>query len=107
MQRLHDAPRLAVERDRPAGGRVEHRHADRRGLDQRLEVGARLPLGPVGARAWPGTSAIRSGPSRSRKCSKSLGPSAHSAIAWCSSSVKPAVTKSWGAPVSSMVAMAA
>ena len=38
---LDDAPRLAVERDRMAGCGVEHRHADRRGLDQGLEVGPR------------------------------------------------------------------
>ena len=29
------------ERDRIAGAGVEHRHADRRGLDERLEVGPR------------------------------------------------------------------
>ena len=33
--------RLTVERDRPAGGRVQHHDADRRGLDQCLEVGPR------------------------------------------------------------------
>ena len=38
---LGDAPRLTVERDRPGGGRVQHHDADRRGLDQRLEVGPR------------------------------------------------------------------
>ena len=38
---LDDAPRLTVERDRPAGGRVQHHDADRRGLDQCLEVGPR------------------------------------------------------------------
>ena len=59
------------------------------------------------ARTWAGTSAIRIGPSRSRKCSNSFGPSDHSAIARCSASVKPEVTKSTGAPASSMVAMAA
>ena len=42
-QLLHDAPGLAVER-RPARLRVEDRHAHRRGLDQRLEVGARAAL---------------------------------------------------------------
>ena len=38
---LGDAPRLTVERDRPAGGRVQRHDADRRGLDQCLEVGPR------------------------------------------------------------------
>ena len=33
-----------------AGPAVEHDDADRRGLDQRLEVGARAPLGAVGPR---------------------------------------------------------
>ena len=49
-QTLDDAPRLAVERDRAAGADVEHHDADRRGLDQRLEVGPRPLLGAVGAR---------------------------------------------------------
>ena len=39
-QPFDDAPRLAIERRRMAGSRVEHHHADRRGLDQGLEVGA-------------------------------------------------------------------
>ena len=42
--------RLAVERDRATGADVEHHDADRRGLDQRLEVGAGPLLGAVGAR---------------------------------------------------------
>ena len=41
----------------------------------------------------------------SRKCSKSRGPSDDSAIRRCSSAVKPEVTKSCGAPASSMVLM--
>ena len=49
---------------------------------------------------------MRTGPGRSRKCSKSRGPSGHSAMRRCSASVKPEVTKSCGAPASSMVAMA-
>ena len=49
-QALHDAPRLEVERGRVAGADVEHHDADRRGLDQRLEVGPRPLLGAVGAR---------------------------------------------------------
>ena len=49
-QPLHDAPRLAVERDRPAALRVEHHDAHRGGLDQRLEIGARAALVAVGAR---------------------------------------------------------
>ena len=49
-QALDDAPGLAVERDRVAGAPVQHDDADRRGLDQRLEVGAGAPLGAVGAR---------------------------------------------------------
>ena len=49
-QALHDPRRLAVERHRLAGPGIEHQHADRRGLDQGLQVGARLPLGPVGVR---------------------------------------------------------
>ena len=49
---------------------------------------------------------MRSGPGRSRKNSKSRGPSGHSTMSRCSSAVKPEVTKSWGAPASSMVAMA-
>ena len=47
-QALDDSPRLAVERDRVAGANVEHHDADRRGLDQRLEVGAGALLGAVG-----------------------------------------------------------
>ena len=47
---LHDPFRLAVDRHRLAGPGIEYQHADRRGLDQGLEVGARLALGPVGAR---------------------------------------------------------
>ena len=49
-QALHDPPRLAVQRDRPAGGRVEDDDRDRRGVDQRFEVGAGAPLVTVGAR---------------------------------------------------------
>ena len=49
-QTLDDAPRLAIERGRVAGADVEHHDADRRGLDQRLEVGPRPLLGAVGPR---------------------------------------------------------
>ena len=48
-QALDDPSRLAVDRDRAAGRRVEDHHADRRGLDQRLEVGAGALLVAVGA----------------------------------------------------------
>ena len=44
MQPRGDAPRLAVEGERRAGGDVEHHYADRAGLDQRLQVGPGLPL---------------------------------------------------------------
>ena len=49
-QAVHDPPGLAVERDRVARPHVEHHDADRRGLDQRLEVGPGAALGAVGAR---------------------------------------------------------
>ena len=49
-QTLDDAPGLTVERGQAAGADVEHDDADRRGLDQRLEVGPRPLLGAVGAR---------------------------------------------------------
>ena len=49
-QALDDAPRLAVERDGPAGAGVEDHDPDRRGLDQGLEVGPRAPLAAVRAR---------------------------------------------------------
>ena len=46
-QALHDALRLAVERHRLAGLRIEHSDADQRGLDQGLEVGTRaLAMAP-------------------------------------------------------------
>ena len=48
-QAFQDPPGLPVDRHRTPGRRVEHQDADRRGLDQRLEPGPRLPLGPVGA----------------------------------------------------------
>ena len=51
-QALDDPPGLAVERDRVAGANVEHHDADRRGLDQRLEVGAGALLGAVGPAHW-------------------------------------------------------
>ena len=44
-----DAVGLAVEQDRPAGCGIEHHHADRRGLDQGLQVGPGPTLVPVGA----------------------------------------------------------
>ena len=46
---LADAPRLLVERQWDAALRVEHDDADRRGLDQRLQVGAGAPLVAVRA----------------------------------------------------------
>ena len=49
-QALHEPARLAVDRDRTAGRHVEHQHAERRGLDQRLKAGAGAPLGAVGPR---------------------------------------------------------
>ena len=49
-QAVDDPPGLAVERDRVAGTNVEHDDADRRGLDQRLEVRAGAVLGAVGPR---------------------------------------------------------
>ena len=49
-QTLDDAPGLAVERGQAACADVEHHDADRRGLDQRLEVGPGALLGAVGAR---------------------------------------------------------
>ena len=48
-QALDDPPRLAVERGRAPGADVEHHDADRRGLDQGLEVGTGAPFGAVGA----------------------------------------------------------
>ena len=44
-----DAPRLPVERERRAVRGVQHRHPDRAGLDEGLEVGPRAPLLAVGA----------------------------------------------------------
>ena len=49
-QALADAPRFAVERHRTAAPGIEHHDADRRGLDQRLEVGAGALLVAVRAR---------------------------------------------------------
>ena len=49
-QALDDAPRLAVERHRAAAPGIEHHHADRRGLDEGLEVGPRLALVAMRAR---------------------------------------------------------
>ena len=49
-QALDDAPRLAVERHRTAGRGIEDHHADRRGLDQGLQVRPGPLLGPMGAR---------------------------------------------------------
>ena len=43
-QAVHQAQRLAVERLRPPAPGIEHHHADRRGVDQGLEVGPRAPL---------------------------------------------------------------
>ena len=48
-QALHDPPRLAVERHRVAGLRIEHRDADRGDLDQGFEIGPCAALVAVGA----------------------------------------------------------
>ena len=45
-----DAPRLPVERKRRGGRGVQHRHPDRAGLDQRLQIGPGPLLVAVGAR---------------------------------------------------------
>ena len=45
-----DAPGLAVERHQPAGPAVEHDNPHRRGVDQRLEVGARSSFSAVRTR---------------------------------------------------------
>ena len=58
-QALDDAPRLAVDRGRTARSRIEHHDADRRGLDQRLEVGSRPPLVAIGARIGYGGRRLR------------------------------------------------
>ena len=58
-QGLDEPPRLAVERHRPAAARVEHHHPDRRGLDQRLEIGPRAAL--VTVRAGVGDGGARLG----------------------------------------------
>ena len=68
-QALDDAPRLAVERDRPAGAGVEDHDPDRRGLDQGLapalwvrRAGQRRGgLRPADGRAFRGDAAGRSG----------------------------------------------
>ena len=56
---LDEAPRLAVERDRMAGGGIEHRDADRRGLDERREVGPRPLDVAVRARVGHGRRRLR------------------------------------------------
>ena len=56
---LDEAPRLAVERDRLAGGGVEHHDADRRGLDERREVGPRPLDIAVRARVGHGRRRLR------------------------------------------------
>ena len=48
-QRLANAPRLTVNRHKTACSHIEHHDADRRSLDQRLEVGPRAPLVAVDA----------------------------------------------------------
>ena len=48
-QAFHDAPRRAVERHRPAVRRIEDYHAHRRGLDEGLQAGSRLPLAAMRA----------------------------------------------------------
>ena len=50
-QALDDAPRLAVERDGPAGAGVEDHDPDRRGLDQSLQVGPRAALAAMAVRS--------------------------------------------------------
>ena len=58
-QALDDAPSLAVERDQARRRRVEHHHADRGGVDQRLEVGARAALVAEGAGVGDGDRGLR------------------------------------------------
>ena len=48
-QALDDAPRFAVERDRPAGAGLEDHHADRRGFHQGLQIRPRAPCVAVRA----------------------------------------------------------
>ena len=59
VQPREDAPRLAVEGERRAGGRIEHHHADRAGLDQRLEVRPGAALGAVRAGVDDGRRLLR------------------------------------------------
>ena len=58
-QALHDPPRLAIERHRTAGAEIDDDHADRRGLDQRLQVRARPPLVAVCAGVDDGRRRLR------------------------------------------------
>ena len=58
-QYLEHAPRLAVEQRRMAGSCIEYHDADRRGLDQGLDVGAGALLGPVGAGVDDGGCRLR------------------------------------------------
>ena len=58
-QGFDETPGLAVDHRRLPGLRVEHHDADRRGLDQGLEVGARALLGPVVACVDDGGRALR------------------------------------------------
>ena len=58
-QALDDAPSFAVERDQARRRRVEHHHADRGGVDQRLEVGPRAALVAEGAGVGDGDRGLR------------------------------------------------
>ena len=56
---LDNPPRFAIDRFRLAGPGVEHHDANRRGIDQRLEVGAGALLVPVGAGVHDGRRRLR------------------------------------------------
>ena len=58
-QALHDPLRFAIDRDQAAAPPVEDQDADRRGVDQGLEVGARAVLGLVGARVGDRRRSLR------------------------------------------------
>ena len=58
-QRPDNALRLPVEPQRRAGPGIEHRDADRRGVDKGFEVGARTLLAVVGARVGDGQRCLR------------------------------------------------
>ena len=57
-QPREDALRLAVDGERIAASRVEHHHPDRRGLDERFQVGPRAALVAVRARIGDGDGGL-------------------------------------------------